>query len=41
MTITVDDELHHRVAERDAQPLVFEPSIDWSTFTAPNIIGDY
>lgn len=41
MTLSVDSELQFRVAERDAQPLVFEPRVDWSTFREPNIIKHY
>jgi hypothetical protein len=28
-------------AEKGAEPLVFEPQVDWETFEAPNIIHDY
>ena len=41
MTLSVDSELQFRVTERDAQPLVFEPRVDWSTFREPNIINHY
>jgi hypothetical protein len=41
MHITVDSELEVRVAEEGAAPLVFEPHIDWDTFSEPNIIHAY
>ena len=41
MTISVDSDLHYDVAEEGAEPIVFEPRIDWSTFHEPNIIGHY
>ena len=41
MTITVDHELGFRAHEAEAEPLVFEPRLDWSTFSEPNIIADY
>jgi hypothetical protein len=39
--IKMDGELNYQVAEKDAQPLVFEPHIDWANFTEPNIIDAY
>ena len=39
--LAIDDELRAAVSEPDASPLVFEPSVDWERFTAPNIIHDY
>jgi len=41
MHITVDSELRVHVAEEEAQPLVFEPHINWQTFSEPNIISAY
>jgi hypothetical protein len=41
LQIVVDSELRYRVNEPDAQPLVFEPHINWETFTEPNIIYTY
>ncbi len=41
MHILVDDRLHWRVREREADPRVFLPKIDWSTFRGANIINDY
>ena len=37
----MDSELNARVRERDAEPLLFEPDIDWKTFKAASIIKDY
>ena len=39
--ISVDSDLKYRVVDKDASPLVFEPRVDWETFTKPNIIDDY
>jgi len=39
--ISLDSGLKYRVEEKDARPLVFEPRLDWETFTKPNIIDDY
>jgi hypothetical protein len=39
--IDLDSELSWTVKESDADPLVFEPRIDWGTFRKPNIIDDY
>lgn len=36
--MTIDSDLRYRVDQTDAAPLVFEPLIDWTTFTEPNII---
>jgi hypothetical protein len=41
MHITVDSELKYRVEEEGAQPLIFEPHVNWETFTGPNIIDVY
>ena len=41
MLIEVDSELRYRVDEEEAEPLVFEPHINWATFTDPNIIHAY
>jgi hypothetical protein len=40
MRITVDSELRYNV-EEDAELLVFEPHINWETFTEPSIIHAY
>jgi hypothetical protein len=39
--ISVDSELNSQVRERDAEPLLFEPDVDWKTFKGANIIHDY
>ena len=39
--ILVDDHLRVRVRERQANPRVFLPKIDWATFRGANIINDY
>jgi hypothetical protein len=39
--LTLDSELNWSVKEPDANPLVFEPEIDWKHFTKPTIINDY
>lgn len=41
LDLDIDSELNFRVRQRDAQPLVFEPHIDWSRFRQPSIIHDY
>jgi hypothetical protein len=40
MHLTIDSDLRYQVHDADAgaEPLVFLPLIDWSTFTEPNII---
>ena len=40
ITVAVDQDLRWR-ADPGPGPLVFEPSIDWARFRAPNIIDDY
>ena len=39
--LTVDSQMGYQVSETDAEPLVFRPEIDWSTFTEPNIIDAF
>jgi alkylmercury lyase-like protein len=39
--ISIDSELNSQVRERDAEPLLFEPDVDWDTFKGANIIIDY
>jgi len=39
--LTFDSELKWSVEENDAEPLVFEPDIDWGHFKGANIIHDY
>ena len=41
MQLTVDNELHYQVQTAGADPLVFEPQLNWETFTEPNIIHAY
>jgi hypothetical protein len=41
MHIVVDGELGYRVEDEGAEPLVFEPHIDWETFAEPNILHAY
>jgi hypothetical protein len=39
--LTFDSELAWSVQESNADPLVFEPDIDWGHFKGANIIHDY
>jgi hypothetical protein len=39
--ITIGSDLNCHVREKEAQPLLFEPEIDWETFRGANIIDDY
>jgi len=39
--ISIDSELNWQIRERYADPLLFEPEIDWATFKGANIINDY
>jgi hypothetical protein len=39
--IIVGDHLRWRVRERGADPVLFEPGVDWHSFRGSNIIGDY
>ena len=39
--LTVDSDLKFNVDDARAQPLVFEPEVDWSSFSGPNIIKAY
>jgi hypothetical protein len=41
MHIIVDERLRWRVRERGADPILYEPSVDWLSFRGRNIIGDY
>jgi hypothetical protein len=41
MHIHMDHDLGYRVEEDRARPMVFEPSIDWDTFTEPNILDAF
>ncbi len=39
--IEVDQDLHYKVNTPGADPLIFEPQLDWDTFAEPNIIHAY
>jgi hypothetical protein len=39
--MSIDSDLQYRVLSEGADPFVFEPHVDWQSFTAPNIIHDY
>jgi hypothetical protein len=41
MRFAIDHELNHRVLEGGSQPLVFEPDVDWDSFSDANIIDGY
>jgi hypothetical protein len=41
ISITFDGHLAYKVHDEGASPLIFEPQIDWSAFTEPNIINAY
>jgi hypothetical protein len=41
LALEVDEELRWRVTSPQASPLLFEPDLDWNTFSGPNIIHDY
>ena len=37
----LDSDLNGSVQEAHAEPLLFEPDVDWRNFTKPTIIDDY
>jgi hypothetical protein len=37
----MDSDLKYQVEDKGAYPLVFQPQIDWESFTEPNIIDDF
>jgi len=39
--ITLDSELKYHVNNEGAEPLVFEPHVNWQEFTDPSIINAY
>ncbi|MCK5379766.1 MAG: hypothetical protein KAJ78_10195 [Acidobacteria bacterium] len=39
--LEVDSELKSRVMTSGCVPLVFEPDVDWNTYTLPTIIDGY
>jgi len=38
--LALNQELEYSVREKDADPLVLSPDIDWERFRAPSIIDD-
>jgi hypothetical protein len=41
LSLEVNEELRWRVLSPGASPLLFEPTMNWDTFRAPNIVHDY
>jgi hypothetical protein len=41
MQITVDSDMNMTDYDGAAEPLVFMPQVDWTTFTEPNILDAY
>ena len=41
MHLTVTSELDIEIHDAGAEPLVFEPEVDWARFTDPSIIHRY
>ena len=41
MRLTIDSYLNHEDGLGSTGPLVFEPEVDWTTFTEPNITRAY
>jgi hypothetical protein len=41
MQLTLDSDLQVLASETGADPLVFEPHVDWENFTEPNIIDRF
>ena len=41
MRITLESNLKYHISKGGANPLLFEPEIDWAEFTEPNIIHAY
>lgn len=39
--VTIDSDLRYQVDELGAEPLVFQPLIDWTAFTEPTIIDAF
>ncbi len=39
--LAVDSNMQYWVKTAEAQPLIFEPDLNWATFTEPNIIHAY
>ena len=41
LRLTVDGDMVTEVHSEGAEPLVFEPHVDWASFHAPTIVDDY
>lgn len=41
LRLQIDSDMNCRVLTEGAEPLVFEPHIDWQNFSAPSIVDDY
>lgn len=41
MRIGLDSAMQFNIEGSDAEPLVFEPDVDWRTFTEANILDAY
>jgi hypothetical protein len=41
LCLEIDSELEVRVLSSGADPYLFEPHLDWASFSAPSIIHDY
>ncbi len=41
LQLTVDGDMRYHVQTAGAEPLIFEPDVNWETFTEPNIIHAY
>ena len=41
LRLTVDSALRVRVGSAGAEPLLFEPVVEWATFTESNILDAY
>jgi lactam utilization protein B len=41
ITIMIDSEMNVEVAQENASLHIFDPQIDWESFSAPNIIHDF
>ena len=39
--MVIDSDLGFHVLTSESDPYVFQPHLDWSRFSAPNIIHDY
>ncbi len=39
--LLIDSDMNWQVLSAGADPYVFEPHIDWQSFSAPSIIHDY